>query len=52
MTKAEFENDKRIFHEYMEMKTRHGDMHGVSDAAIDLRELEATWKGICIGRTS
>lgn len=50
MTKAEYENDRRIYKEYLAMKDRHDDMHGVSDAANDIRELDAKWKGVVEGR--
>lgn len=35
--------DRQLIIDYMVMKMRHGDWHGVADAAMDLRELEATY---------
>lgn len=52
MTKSEYENDRRVYKEYLAMKDRHDDMHGVSDAANDIRELDARWKGTVEGRGS
>jgi hypothetical protein len=32
--------------DYLLMKVRHWDWHGVSDAANDLREMDASGKGV------
>lgn len=37
-----FEERRRLLISYLKMKVDEGDWHGVSDAANDLRELEAT----------
>lgn len=33
-------SDKQLMVEYLELKLREKDWHGVADAAMDLRELE------------
>lgn len=35
------EKDKEIMIEYLLLKVRQGDWHGVSDAANDIREMQA-----------
>jgi DUF438 domain-containing protein len=35
------EKDKEIMIQYLLLKVRQGDWHGVSDAANDIREIEA-----------
>jgi hypothetical protein len=35
--------------EYLQAKSRDGDWHGVSDAACDLREIEAELRGLRAG---
>lgn len=37
-------NDIQIMKDYLLLKFRLGDMHGVSDAATDIREMEARGK--------
>jgi hypothetical protein len=37
----QFSKDREILIEYLKMKVRQSDWHGVSDAANDLRVLEA-----------
>jgi hypothetical protein len=39
-----FEEKRARLIQYLYMKITEGDWHGVSDAANDLRELEAEWK--------
>lgn len=34
--------------EYMRMKTAEGDWHGVADAAMDLREIEAAYPALFV----
>ena len=41
MTLAEYEKNRAAYIEYLLMCVRLGDWHGVSDAANDLRVLEA-----------
>lgn len=36
-----YEEQRRILVEYLKMKVEQQDWHGVADAAMDLRELEA-----------
>lgn len=45
MTPIQHKADREILIEYMKMKTRREDWHGVSDAANDLRELDAEARG-------
>jgi hypothetical protein len=44
MQKAELVSDIEILVEYLKMKTRRKDWHAVSDAAVDIRELDAVLK--------
>jgi hypothetical protein len=37
----DYKEQKRIMLEYLQMKILHEDWHGVADAAMDLREMEA-----------
>lgn len=41
---ADFQSDIEVLVAYLQMKTRHRDWHAVSDAAVDIRELEARVK--------
>lgn len=43
LTKEEFENNRKAYTTYLLMCVKLGDWHGVSDAANDLRVLEAQW---------
>ena len=45
MSKEDFEDCRKAYIEYLLMNVRLGDWHGVSDAANDLRVLEAKHKG-------
>jgi hypothetical protein len=45
MTPEEYEDSRKAYIEYLLMNVRLGDWHGVSDAANDLRVLEAKHKG-------
>ena len=38
--------DREILIDYLMMKARQEDWHGVSDAANDLREMDASGKGV------
>ena len=44
MSKEDFEDCKKAYVEYLLMCVRLEDWHGVSDAANDLRVLEARYK--------
>lgn len=37
-----YDERRRIYLDYLKLKTNEGDWHGVADCAMDLRELEAT----------
>jgi hypothetical protein len=45
MTEEQFKQTHSEYTAYLLMKVRLKDWHGVSDAANDLRELEAFYKG-------
>lgn len=45
MTPLQQQADRQILIEYLKMKARREDWHGVSDAANDLRELDAETRG-------
>ena len=38
---TDYETQHRILREYLQVMVARGDWHGVADAAMDLRELEA-----------
>lgn len=38
---SDYEVQRRILLEYMQVMIARGDWHGVADAAMDLREMEA-----------
>lgn len=42
---SEYERHRRILIEYLRMKVEQQDWHGVADAANDLRELDAHYRG-------
>lgn len=46
MTEAEYSATHKQYTEYLLMKVRTRDWHGVADAAMDLREIEALWRGL------
>jgi hypothetical protein len=46
MTEVEYLQAHQEYTDYLLMKVRLKDWHAVSDAANDLRELEARWRGI------
>ena len=50
MSEAEYAARRRQYTEYLQMKVDTEDWHGVADAAMDLRELDALWKGINVQR--
>jgi hypothetical protein len=43
ITKQDFESRKKAYIDYMRMNIEQGDWHAVSDAANDLRVLEASF---------
>lgn len=43
ITKQDFENRRKAYIDYMLMNIEQGDWHAVSDAANDLRVLEASF---------
>lgn len=46
MSEPEYLARHKQYTEYLLMKVETRDWHGVADAAMDLRELEALWKGL------
>ena len=38
---GDYETQRRILIEYLQVMVARGDWHGVADAAMDIRELEA-----------
>jgi len=50
MTKAEYEQRRQGLIEYLLMKVKSGDFHAVMDAAADVRELDAYWNGLQVGK--
>ncbi len=38
---GDYEEQRRILREYLQVMVARGDWHGVADVAMDLRELEA-----------
>ena len=38
---TDYETQRRILMEYLQVMVARGDWHGVADAAMDIRELEA-----------
>lgn len=46
MLEAKYQQIHKQYTEYLLMKVGTQDWHGVADAAMDLRELEAYWKGL------
>jgi len=49
---AEYLEQRRVLIEYLLMKAQQEDWHGVSDAANDLREMDAQERGRAYGRTT
>lgn len=49
---ADYETQRRILMEYLQVMVARGDWHGVADAAMDLRELEAENEPAPISRRS
>ena len=45
----ELREDKDLMNLYLKMKIRQQDWHGVADAAMDLRDIEAEVKGLELG---
>lgn len=45
-TSSDTKTDREILIDYLMMKARQEDWHGVSDAANDLREMDASGKGV------
>lgn len=45
MEQADYLDRREKYVEYLMMKVQMSDWHGVSDAANDLRELDAEWRG-------
>jgi len=41
---ADYETQRRVMLEYLQVMAARGDWHGVADAAMDLREMEAERK--------
>lgn len=39
---TDYETQKRIMLEYLQVKVAQEDWHGVADAAMDIREMQAT----------
>jgi hypothetical protein len=46
MSETEYQATHKQYTEYLLMKVKTRDWHGVADAAMDLRELEAFWRGL------
>ena len=46
VTSSDTKTDREILIDYLLMKAQHEDWHGVSDAANDLREMDASGKGV------
>lgn len=42
----DYESQREIFLEYMQVKIVQEDWHGVADIAMDLRELDAKYKSL------
>lgn len=42
--RAALEGDIKLMEDYLNMKVRQRDWHGVADASMDLREMEAKLK--------
>ena len=42
----DYETQREIFLDYMQVKIVQEDWHGVADIAMDLRELEAKYKSL------
>lgn len=40
-TKEKLENFRKMLHDYVTMKLEERDYHGIADAAMDLREIDA-----------
>lgn len=45
MNYSDYETQRRILLEYMQVMIARSDWHGVADVAMDLRELEAEHRG-------
>ena len=46
MTQSQYENRRKLLIEYLLDKVAVNDWHGTADAAMDLRELDAYWRGL------
>lgn len=49
---SDYEVQRRILLEYMQVMIARGDWHGVADAAMDLREMEAERKNFTASQES
>lgn len=49
---TDYEEQHRILREYLQVMVVRGDWHGVADAAMDLRELEAENESSTLSRRS
>jgi len=47
---TDYETQHRILREYLQVMVARGDWHGVADAAMDLRELEAEYESAPVSR--
>lgn len=52
MTRYIYLHRRKQLIKYLLDKVKQNDFHGVADAAMDIRELDAFWKGQLEGRVS